>query len=67
MRGIGGELALICDRKALRMNAVFFTDGVIATSRSSASGVVLEYIVPPDTSAVLESLRTLGARMGLIA
>lgn len=48
------------------MKTVFFTNGVLATSRSSASGVLLEYIVPPETFDVLESLRTLGVQMGLI-
>ncbi|HEX6717676.1 MAG TPA: hypothetical protein VF088_11235, partial [Pyrinomonadaceae bacterium] len=48
------------------MKTIFFTDGVVAISRSSASGVLLEYVVPPETRDVLESLRTFGARIGLI-
>ena len=48
------------------MKTVLFTDGVVAISRSSASGVLLEYVVAPETRAVLESLRTLGSRMGII-
>jgi leucyl aminopeptidase len=52
-------------RKAY-MKTVFFTDGVLASSRSSASGFLLEYIVLPENGLVLESLRTRDARMGLI-
>lgn len=48
------------------MKTVFFTDDVLAASRSSASGTLLEYMVLPESIAVLESLKKLGLRMGLV-
>ncbi|HLM57628.1 MAG TPA: M28 family peptidase [Pyrinomonadaceae bacterium] len=48
------------------MSAVFFTDGVIANSVSSADGTLLEYHVRPESRTVLERLRERGTQMGLI-
>lgn len=48
------------------MSAIFFTDGVIANSISSADGTVLEYHASSESRMVLESLWERGARMGLI-
>ena len=63
---IGVDSAKLTSLRGEPMKTIFFTDGVVATSRSSATGVLLEYIVPPETRDVLGSLRTSGARTGLI-
>lgn len=48
------------------MSTIFLTDSVFANSISSATGAVLEYVIPAESLQALELLKARGARLGLI-
>src|SRR6476659_7671320 len=59
-------MLLSLDFRRHEMPTVFFTDGVLANSISSAKGVLEKYVVFSEIRWILESLQRDGARMGMI-
>lgn len=48
------------------MSTVLFTDGLLASSITSAQGVLQEYVVPAESRQVLAALHKRGTRLGLV-